>query len=141
MPGATPCDVCLHCWALMHSSYFLSAAVLVPCKSLGRLFQQQQCGLTVLACIVSSHHACCNLIAVMQRLDHEKKAWCRLNEQQHQEFTLKLQWMQQHCEQTVQQEQLQHAEQVIPCPRLGLHNLSSTPRRSYQQRCLQTIDI
>lgn len=48
-----------------------------------------------------------------QRLDKEKQAICELSEQQQQDCKLQLQWMQQHCEEALQQERLQYSQQVI----------------------------
>jgi len=49
---------------------------------------------------------------VAQRLDKEKQAVCELSQRQQQDCKLQLQWMQQHCEEALQQERLQYSQQV-----------------------------
>ncbi|DBB04631.1 TPA: hypothetical protein ACH3X1_012696 [Trebouxia sp. C0004] len=50
--------------------------------------------------------------AACQRLDREKQAVCELSQRQQQDCKLQLQWMQQHGEETLQQERLQYSQQV-----------------------------
>ncbi len=51
--------------------------------------------------------------ALMQRLELEKQSLSQHSVQREQDHALQLQWLQQHCQETVQQARLQHAEQVL----------------------------
>ncbi len=58
-------------------------------------------------------HICYVALTVVQRLDKEKQAVCDLRERQQQDCKLQLQWMQQRCEEALQQERLQYSQQVM----------------------------
>jgi len=72
-----------------------------------------QIGFAIDTWCAGSQHICYVALTVAQRLDKEKQAICELSEQQQQDCKLQLQWMQQHCEEALQQERLQHSQQVI----------------------------
>ena len=57
-------------------------------------------------------HICHVALTVAQRLDKEKQAVCELSQRQQQDCKLQLQWMQQHCEEALQQERVQNSQQV-----------------------------
>ena len=49
---------------------------------------------------------------MVQKLEYERQSLRQDSEQQQQDFRLQLQWLQQHCQEAMQQERLEHAEQV-----------------------------
>jgi len=52
-------------------------------------------------------------LGMLQRLDRDKQVICELSKRQQQDCNLQLQWMQQRCEEALQQERLQYSQQVI----------------------------